>query len=521
MRQRFAFACSLALGLVLSSTAQATLLVYDGFSGTTGVSVDGQAGGIGWSTASRTMGAGGNGSGCDGVACACPETPTDPKVTHGSAGPSWTSSSTISSHNLVRTTGLTYPGLAVSGNSVKLVNGAGRSFRTIDATSVATAPLLTTFSNGPSGASRGVFGKAGTTIWMSFLASMDCGGSACTTSKTANNGGIHLFDGIGALDTSAGSDGPKHPFEHLQLGDRNMSDTWILGRTMGGCAAGSGTWEPQTSAAKGIFFDSATHLFVVRMRFDVADPSTTPCSNGFMGSGTCKCPTGVSSCLDEIAAWIDPVLSGAPGSTPTVGSATAVLAPTVVADFYFDTIEMNGEGESVDLDEIRIGTTYADVVPPTITSGDAGVDVGVDTGVDTGADAIADTSVTDTGSDVGGEVASDTGSIETGPDAADSGTPDTSVDDAGSTPDANDAAEDAPSDTRTGDAIEDSATEAAAPPGEAVESGGCGCRAAGGESRGTPLFLMALALLLQRRRRSTPATQRVNTSGDSCFSSRE
>src|SRR5262249_23948543 len=38
------------------------------------------------------------------------------------------------------------------------------------------------------------------------------------------------------------------------------------------------------------------------------------------------------------------------------------LGPTIVADFQFDTVQVGAEGEAIDLDEIRLGTTYADVV---------------------------------------------------------------------------------------------------------------------------------------------------------------
>jgi hypothetical protein len=471
--------CFALPGVLLSArSASATLLAYEGFAGSAGA-IDGQSQGTGFTTAARVLGTGGTDAACDGVVCACPEVPADPKVQRGSGGPSWTSSSTIPSKNQWRASGLTYPGLATTGGSVKLVSGAARSFRTLDVASAAAAPLTVSFANGPAGATRATFGKAGTTLWISFLAAMDCGGVSCTSSASSNNGGIHMFDGIGAIDTAATADGPKHPFEHLQLGDRNMSGTWILGRTMGNCAAGAGTWEPTTLGGAGTPFDSATHLLVVRIRFDVADPQTTACSNGFSGTGTCSCPPGVPSCLDELSAWVDPVLDGA--ATPTVGPETAVLAPTIVSDFYLDTIEMNGEGESIDLDEIRIGTTYADVTggggsPPN----DASTDVGVPP-----VDAAAEPDAADGASTPrSGEAAAEAAV------AVDTGASDHAV---GTVPAASDSAagnDDAPS------------TTAEAP---AAEPGGCGCRVASARTPSLGLFGLAAVLALRPLRSRRPA----------------
>jgi hypothetical protein len=162
-------------GAVLwAKNASATLLAYEGFTGSAGT-IDGQAQGQGFTTAPRVLGNGGTDNACDGVVCACPEVPGDAKVQRGSGGPAWTSSSTISAKNQWRAAGLTYPGLPTTGGSVKLVSGAGRSFRTLDAASAAAAPLTVSFANGPASATRATFGKAGTTLFVAFLAAMDCG----------------------------------------------------------------------------------------------------------------------------------------------------------------------------------------------------------------------------------------------------------------------------------------------------------------------------------------------------------
>src|SRR5205085_2050050 len=43
--------------------------------------------------------------------------------------------------------------------------------------------------------------------------------------------------------------------------------------------------------------------------------------------------------------------------------ATATVGPVNVMDFSFNTIEMGAEGEWVDIDELRIGTTFDAVAP--------------------------------------------------------------------------------------------------------------------------------------------------------------
>lgn len=352
--RRVAAIAAIGLG---ASTARADVLAYDGFAYPPG-SIDGAAGGVGWSTAARAPGSGGTDGACDGVTCACPEQPDDARVVRGHAGAAWTTSALTTAHDVVLASGLRYPGLPVTGGAVQLIDppnaptGGVRSFRAIDLTRAAAAAHAVHYAVGPGGGDHVTLGAG--TIWISMLMRLDCTG--CTAAVDARNGGIHLFDGIGALDTSGGRDGPKHPFEHLQVGDRNQSGNWILARTMGACAGGAGTWEPTDAAGASIPFDAATHLIVIRVRFDAATP---PCT----GVTGCACPPANPSCLEELAAWIDPDLSGAIGTSPT--AATGVLRPLAVADFAFDTVQLGAEGEVIDLDELRIGETYADVVGAT------------------------------------------------------------------------------------------------------------------------------------------------------------
>jgi hypothetical protein len=158
-----------------------------------------------------------------------------------------------------------------------------------------------------------------------------------------------------------------------------------------------------------------------------------------------------------------------------VGPATAVLAPT---------IEMNGEGESIDLDEIRIGTTYTDVTsaggtPPS----DASTDVGLPTVDATVAADAADGANVPPGVEASVEA---TSAMDTG--ASDRAVVTTD----GTVPPLSDAAasnDDAP------------ATTAEAP---TAEPWGCGCRVARTRTPSLGLFglatVLALSSLRSRRR---------------------
>src|SRR5204862_283154 len=141
--------------------------------------------------------------------------------------------------------------------------------------------------------------------------------------------------------------------------------------------------------------------------------------------------------------FMDPDLSQ-PGTPPDTA---ATLGPVNVMGFEFNTIEIGSEGEAIDVDELRLGTTFDAVAPRASTPGpDAG----------TPAAGLAGD----------GGVAPDAG-------AMDAGTP----------------------------------SDAGAPPrAPSLPSGGCGCDTGGAPAAG-PLLLCTLALLAlrpRRRRRRSP-----------------
>src|SRR5262249_24355403 len=118
-------------------------------------------------------------------------------------------------------------------------------------------------------------------------------------------------------------------------------------RTTGG-TAGAATFDTTVP------FDHTVHFHVVRIRFDASATCTAP-------SVPCTACPGGGACNVEVTLFIDPDLS-VPG---TPADATATLGPLIVADLGFDTIETGAESEAVDVDELRIGTTFDSVAPRT------------------------------------------------------------------------------------------------------------------------------------------------------------
>ena len=113
--------------------------------------------------------------------------------------------------------------------------------------------------------------------------------------------------------------------QRIQLGRQNTAKTWRLGRVDRGGPA-KGDW-PGTVAA-----DATRRLLVYRFDFK-AGP-------------------------EEAWMWVDPE----PGLTPD--PARADLHAASIADFRFNAVNIGSGGGAVyDLDELRVGTTFADVAP--------------------------------------------------------------------------------------------------------------------------------------------------------------
>jgi hypothetical protein len=176
----------------------------------------------------------------------------------------------------------------------------------------ASTNKLTT-NNDNNGAFRSVpsQGTDGTTVWLSYLTS---GNGAPVAGGYA---GVSLFAG--------GS-------ENLFTGKRSNQTTLGVERS------GQQTGGAGDSAASA---DTATHLLVYRIDF---------------GAGT-------TAGNEKVTMYLDP----SPGVAPDV-------APSVTLDdvnnFTFDRVRIqSGNGSNFNVDEVSLGTTYADVVPEPATIG--------------------------------------------------------------------------------------------------------------------------------------------------------
>ena len=227
---------------------------------------------------------------------------------------SWINSPLITSHGTIVATNLVYDKLAYTGNGLRTAAPNGldnRDFRHLDTTNGAVAPWID---------SSGKFGKSGTTLWIAFLARL-------ATGANSGNGGVHLYDGLGSLAIS--SDGDKANHERMFMGDRASGANWFVGRTCGGCPCG--LFADSTSVVNG-----TTHLLAYR--YDFAGTNV------------------------DVRMFIDPPLTNTP---PNASAAVTLLG---VCGFDFDWVEIGSGSESVDIDEFRIATTFAEAAPIAVPS---------------------------------------------------------------------------------------------------------------------------------------------------------
>jgi len=222
---------------------------------------------------------------------------------------SWIYSPLISNHGTINPTNLIYGKPSYAGSSLRTaaVNGIdNRDFRKLDTTNATVAPWVD---------AAGKFGKSGTTLWFAFLARL-------ATSSNSGNGGVHLYDGLGDLTLS--NDGDKANHERMFMGDRASGTFWFIGRTCGGCPCG--VFAESTNTVNGTL-----HLFAYR--YD------------FIGTNV------------DVRLFIDPPLM----NMPLNASAAATL--TGLCGFDFDWVEVGSGSESLDIDELRIATSFAEAAP--------------------------------------------------------------------------------------------------------------------------------------------------------------
>lgn len=230
----------------------------------------------------------------------------------GWAGP-WITSPLHKSDNTIAPSSMLFKNLAASGNRLLEVGSNVRSYRTIDT----ARPELATLLDG------GKLGKDGTTIWIGFLAALSHG-----ENTNLGSGGVHLYNGLG--DLTVDPDGDKKGHQVLFMGDRNSSTKWCLERTTGGAAGGS-------NHDSELDVDTTVRFLVYRIDFAPGH--------------------------EMIRMFIDP----APGAEPKDDSALMIVG---VSDFRFDTVEVGsatnpgkGPQERLDIDELRIATSFRGVAP--------------------------------------------------------------------------------------------------------------------------------------------------------------
>ena len=222
----------------------------------------------------------------------------------------WFGSPLNARDNAVTTGGLAHASLAAAGGKMIENGGDIRSFRRIDTSGPALAGLL------DEGASGKALGRDDTTIWIAFLI-------ACDSYPVTAYGGIHLCDGLGDLNQDKFGDKRSH--QRISMGRQNNDPHWYLGRVTNG-GPGKGAWASPVTA------DRTVRLLVYRFDFK-------------------KGP-------EEAWMWIDPPLDAEPPAS------NAVVHADTVEDFRFNTLSAGAGGASrFLLDEIRIGTTFADVAP--------------------------------------------------------------------------------------------------------------------------------------------------------------
>jgi len=240
------------------------------------------------------------------------------------------------------------PSIGQTGGAMS-ISGAGRIFRKIDlsaGSAAAQAGLIVSHSAMFFGSIDGI-GAPGKTVWVGMLVG---GGSGNPNEETQ----YHLYDGARTDSAS------------LKLADLNKDGEVVAMMRGGGlpnlgfertcahstCVGGSaqGYWATNPKALFG-----GSHWSVTRYVFNAAST--------------------------DITLWWDPAPGATPPDTVAVpltpyGGGSAVTT-TSVPPLYFDTIAPNADGNyNYQVDEIRIGTTFADLAVGGAVGGGGGPDAG-------------------------------------------------------------------------------------------------------------------------------------------------
>jgi hypothetical protein len=231
---------------------------------------------------------------------------------------------------------------AISGLPITSVGGAlhvagrdARLFRRLDLAEGSPADKLGLVESAKNyfGADERALGKAGTTIWLGFIARGAASASGPGVEKIAQ---MHLYHGVDTSAFARGNDNKDG--EAIAIGRGNMNTDWNYESTCKHTVCTKGGSQGGF-LSKGVpFNDDRAHWVVMRFAFEQA---TT-----------------------KITFWLDP----APGTEPAESAALALSnggksAQTwVTPGFHFDWIELGAGAKAVvDFDEVRLATSFTDL----------------------------------------------------------------------------------------------------------------------------------------------------------------
>lgn len=241
----------------------------------------------------------------------------------------WLKTSFNASNNTVATPGLTMPPQVAGTGNQNHQNGSDyRNFRFLDTTSTLALSLMDTKGDPGAGLGKNYqwgsgYGKDGTSIWISFL--------FYRSNSTSGYGGMHLMYG---MDLSFDQYGDKKSHQRFQFGADNSHTHYMLSRTIN-----QNSNLPTScglTIAGNTTVNGTLHLLVQRIDFKPGP------ENAFM--------------------WIDPISCQAPDT------GLADVKMYGICDFRFNAINIgSGGGANFEMDELRLGVTFPDVVNCTTT----------------------------------------------------------------------------------------------------------------------------------------------------------
>lgn len=307
------------LALVTSaaaSTAHATVIAVETFDYAGGTSLIGQSGGYGWAGPWYITSAGGKNYTPQSIGTACN----------------------------VATPGSAYGSLDVCGGRGVGVNSGSehRAYRDLDLIAAHRPELAGLIDT--SGATPRL-GADNTTIWIGFIGALNTGAASIST-----YGAWHLYDGIDPTNTT---DGNKLLHEKILVGDRNQAVVWTVENTRQNNPLGlsnnnfNNLHYDASSGPAANTVSTTPALLVVRIDFRPISATQT------VGE-------------ERVRVWINPAaIPGAdPSATPASIDTDTPAYGGMFKDFRFDIFQFGSVGEQMTIDELRITTTFDELVLP-------------------------------------------------------------------------------------------------------------------------------------------------------------